>query len=283
VLGHTLRLGNGPPIITARPIRNAVLALVEYSKGATLLRAKPVDLVVVPSTICNLRCVMCPHGMRLVEGPHHTPVELVARVEPFLATVSRILVSGLGEPISAPAFWWFIDHSGCREDLSFRTHTNGHLVTPEGAERILKSGLTEISCSLDAATSDTYSKIRGADFASALAGTSTLLRLRERIPKKGIEISINMTLMRENLSEAVPFIALAKKLGCDAVIFSQLFAFGDRPEWQVSRGDWRFRYSEQRLSRIPSEARDQLSRAREFAQEVGMPVHFFGNTSDYLK
>lgn len=265
----------------SKPLQNSVLGLVEYSRGATRLRARPVDLVFVVSTICNLRCVMCPQGMSLVEQPRHTPVGTIERMESFLATASRVCVSGLGEPMAAPAFWRLVEWSSGRDDLCFRVHSNGHLITAEGSERILNSGITELSFSLDAATPGTYSKIRGGDFDSAVSGISTLLRMRKGIPNSRLEVSINMTLMRENLREAAPFVALGKELGADAVVFSQLFGFGDRPDWRVDRGDWSFVYSEQVLTRAASEARHHISCAKKLAEEVAMPVQFFSNVLDY--
>jgi MoaA/NifB/PqqE/SkfB family radical SAM enzyme len=275
--------GGGPCAAPERPVPNWLLGLLEYSQGATILRARPVDVVMVVSTICNLHCVMCPHGMDRVVRPHNTPTDVMEGLESFLETASRICVSGLGEPMSAPAFWWLIDRSALWGDRSFRVHSNGHLITPEGAERLLKSGVTEMSISLDAATPGTYARIRGGDLESALAGISALVRLRQGFPNKRMEVSINMTLMRENLGEAAAFIALGKGLGVDAVMFSQLFAFGDSPDWRVERDGWEFVYAEQMLGRAPAEARLHISKAKEFAEKVGMPVQFFSSVLDYLK
>ena len=41
--------------------------------------------------------------------------------------------------------------------------------------------------------------------------------------------------------------APGKKLGVNAIVFSQLFNFGDRPDWRVEREAWRFVYYEQML------------------------------------
>jgi MoaA/NifB/PqqE/SkfB family radical SAM enzyme len=140
-----------------------------------------------------------------------------------------------------------------------------------------------MSISLDAASAGTYARIRGGDFASALAGISALVGLRRKFPNKRMEVSINMTLMRENLGEAAPFVALGKELGVDAVMFSQLFAFGDSPGWRVKRDGWEFVYSEQMLSRAPAEARLHIARAKELAETLGMPVQFFSSVLDFLK
>jgi MoaA/NifB/PqqE/SkfB family radical SAM enzyme len=278
-----VRMGLGRPRMAETPLTNAVLALVEYSRGATGLQARPADIVIVVSTVCNLKCVMCPHGMGLVERPRQMPLEIIERVSPFLPSTSRMIVSGLGEPMISPAFWWIIEQTRGREDVFVRANSNGHLITAERAQRLLESGLAEISFSLDAATSATYSKIRGGDLDKALAGISTLLRLRKLSKNKKMEILINMTLMRENMAEAASFVALAAQLGADGVLFSQLFPFGDRPDWQVSRKEWTFNYSEQMLVRDPVGARLHISRAKAAAEAIAMPVVYIGNVLAHLE
>ncbi len=258
-------------------LQNAVLALVEYSQGLTRLTAMPTDVVFVVSTICNLRCVMCPHGMGLVDNPRHMPAGLVDKAAPLVAASSRMIISGLGEPTLAPAFWRILELTKGREGLFIRVNSNGHFLTSERASAILDSRLSEISFSLDAATPGTYAKIRGGDFARAVRGIATMLRSRAESGNRHIEILINMTLMRENIPEAAAFVALGKELGADGIIFTQLFAFGDRPDWQVDRDRWKFVYSEQLIGRAPEEARRNISEARSASERLSMPIHFLCN------
>ena len=262
-------LGNLAASAGRAALQNAVLALVEYSQGLTRLEAMPTDVVFVVSTICNLRCVMCPHGMGLVDSPRHMAAELVDKAAPAIAASSRMIISGLGEPTLAPAFWRILELTRGREGLFIRVNSNGHFLTPEKASAILDSRLSEISFSLDAATPGTYAKIRGGDFARALRGIATMLRGRAEGGNRQLEILINMTLMRENISEAAAFVALGKELGADGIIFTQLFAFGDRPDWRVDRGPWKFVYSEQMISRAPEEARLHISQARSTSEHLG--------------
>jgi len=264
------------------PIENGALGLLDYAQGRTVLRAKPADLILVVTTICNLRCVMCPHGMRLVENPRPMPVELLERARPYLDTASRMIVSGLGEPTMAASFWWIIEHVRDRTDLFIRANSNGHFLTPEKAGRILNSGLKEISFSLDAANPETYAKIRGGDFQRALAGIATLLEARVARPERTMTVYINMTLMRENLAEAADFVRLGHRIGADGVVFTQLFTFGDRPDWRVDRPDWTFVYSEQMIGRVPAEARQHLLAAKKCSDEIGMPIHLRDNVESYL-
>lgn len=262
--------------------RNATLVLLERARNAIHLRSRPADLVLQVSTICNLRCVMCPHGTDKVDRPQHMTMAIFERIQPFVDTAARMIVSGLGEPFLAPAFWWLVEHCAGREDAFIRANSNAHLVTPESAKRLLNSGLKEISFSLDAATPGTYAKIRGGDFAKPRRGVETMCAARRSHPRQSLEIFINMTLMRENVHEATAFVELAAELEVDAVLFSQLFPFGDDPTWTTERRGWRFSYSEQMLKYAPEEARVALDKAKARAIELGVAVVFQSNVHLYL-
>lgn len=265
------------------PLDNAALGFVEYSQGRTCLRARPVTLVLAVSTICNLRCVMCPHGMNLVEDPQHMALALVEQVGDYLRTASRLLVSGLGEPTGSPAFWDILDRARGRDDLWIHANSNGHLMTAARAEKLLDSGLSEISFSLDAATAGTYARIRGGDFSRALHGISLLVQARRARGRPTPDICINLTLMRENVTEVAAFVRLAQELEVDGVILTQLFVFGDRPDWKVARpGGWTFVYSEQMPTRFPEETGRQLQLADACSREIGMPIRYQCNVASYL-
>lgn len=281
--GRAYRLLSRIEITPAPSTANAALALLEYARGATILRSLPVDLVLQVSTVCNLRCVMCPHGTGAVDHPRHMPLDVLERVEVFIASAARMIVSGLGEPLLAPAFWRLVESCAQRDDVFIRANSNALLVTQERAQRLLDSGLTEISFSLDAGTPATYAKIRGGDFFRALAGVKIMCAARRNHPRRSLEIFINMTLMAENIAEAPRFVELAAELGVDAVLFSQLFPFGDEPQWQVKRGEWIFAYSQQMLRAAPDAAAKYLSEARARAETLGVKIVFQSNTHAYLE
>jgi MoaA/NifB/PqqE/SkfB family radical SAM enzyme len=280
--GRAYQLLSRGQVVPSPSVANATLALLEYARGATQLRSNPVDLVVQVSTICNLRCVMCPHGVGSVERPQHMPIAVFERLLPFVDTAARMIVSGLGEPFLAPAFWALVERCAGRNEVFIRANSNAHFVTRANTQRVLSSGLKEISFSLDAATAGTYAKIRGSDFARVRAGVATMCAARREQPQPSLEIFINMTLMAENVAEAAAFVELAAELDVDGVLFSQLFPFGDQPDWRVERPDWRFIYSEQMLDRRPELAGTHLRAARARAEALGVKVEWQSNTHRYL-
>jgi radical SAM protein with 4Fe4S-binding SPASM domain len=264
------------------PPPNAVLALQEYARGRIVTAATPSDLILVVTNYCNLRCVMCPQGMREVRRPEHTPLGFAAGIRGFLRRAQRVILSGVGEPLLAPAFWDVVEGLKDKAFGLLRIHTNGHFLTEENTARLLQSGLNLLLVSLDAATEPTYRSIRGSDFARPLAGIRRLVAARKRHAGSRLRIGLTMTLMRDNIPEATKFIRLARDLEVDTAIFSQLFIFGDRPDWVIRRPGGDFVYSQQLLSRIPSEANHHLKSAVREAALLRVAVTMHDNVEAYI-
>ncbi|HZZ17801.1 MAG TPA: radical SAM protein, partial [Opitutaceae bacterium] len=193
-----LRLGTAPVEATPSFAGN----IVERTARKTVIRSQPTDVVLAVTTVCNLRCVMCPHGMGLVDSPSHMPARYADKLDALVKGAARIILSGVGEPTLAPSFWWFIDAERFPSRAYTRVNSNAHFITPGNAVRLVRSNLSEISISLDAASGPTYRRIRGGNFRKALRGILNLVKARSD-HAKDLKIYVNMTLMRENLGEAV--------------------------------------------------------------------------------
>ena len=268
---------------SSRVETNAISSLLEYGKNATAVKSQPVDMVLAVTDVCNLRCVMCPQGMGLVESPHHMPETIVESLTTQIGIAARIILSGIGEPTLSRSFWNVIERVKDRTDLFMRVNTKGYFITPANAESILNSGLSEISFSLDAATPETYLRIRGGDFSRAVAGIRALVEARRKRTECKLEIYGNITLMRENIEELEDFVILCKELGVDAVGVSQLFPFGDTPDWKVKRKDWTFTYSEQMIDDHSEVAAGCIRAAYERSKTLGIPMIFLSETDRFLK
>lgn len=273
-------LGFGPP---PAPFPNHIRALVEHAQGKLRLQAMPVDLTIVVTNLCNLRCVMCPQGMGRVKKMEHTSMDIIRRALPCIGTASRLIISGIGEAMVSPGFWAVMDETPPRDDLLVRMHSNGHFINDERARRIVSSPLKWLLISIDAATPETYGRIRGGDFALVCQNIRRLVATRRGTPGSHLKISLTMTLMGENLAEAEAFVQLGKDLGVDTVIFSQLFELGNEPDWIVARGDWKFVYSEQMISARRPEVSARMRAALTEGKRIGMPVHFHDDVESYIE
>lgn len=151
-------------------------------------RAFPLQLDVALNASCNLRCPMCTFSDGLTNRGRESWMPL-AHWQALLAdAVPRGLCAvgfnGINEPLirdDLPAFVGAARDAGV---LDIMLHTNGTLLTPAMSQRLMDAGLTRIFLSLDAATSETYRKIRvGAPALHWVEGNiHTLLRLRAGRP-----------------------------------------------------------------------------------------------------
>jgi MoaA/NifB/PqqE/SkfB family radical SAM enzyme len=278
--GRSYRLGNSAG--GERGSISIIYNLQERAAGMTIVQSLPTDVVLAVTTVCNLKCVMCPHGMGLVPEPRHMPIEYGGKLKAVLSNALRIILSGVGEPTLAPAFWHVIDTVGFPKRAYTRVNSNAHFITPENATRLVRSNLSEISISLDAATGPTYRKIRGGSFKKALRGILNLVRAKSLRGRNDLKIYVNMTLMTENICEAEKLIRMAYRMKVDGVVFTQLFQFGNTPSWRVNRGNWTFVYSQQLISDGPNDVRLMLSEVMRLSEALPMSVYLRDNVASYL-
>ncbi|MCH6258441.1 radical SAM protein [Puniceicoccaceae bacterium K14] len=205
------------------------------------------------------------------------------RLEAPLKLAERVDITGVGEPLLSKTFWSFIKTHKKQPGQYIRLNSNGLLLTEENAPIIANSAASEISISFDASQTTTYKKIRGGNFERAKQGVKALVEARNRVPDSKLDIYINMTLMKENVSELEGLVRIGKELGVDRVVAYQLFSFGDSPVWVVERGDWTFKYSEQMLKHYPEYAAESIRAAVKTSKEIGMRLDLLCKTKEYIE
>jgi MoaA/NifB/PqqE/SkfB family radical SAM enzyme len=138
----------------------------------------------------------------------------------------------------------------------------------------LESNLKIIDVSLDAATKETYRKIRRYDFDIPIKNIKAFISARNDKGASFPEISINMTLMRENIEEIRDFVKLANDLGVDAVRVRQLNKWSDEEmqKYEFEFEDYSFSYEKQGLWNYSEMNNANIRRALEFAEEINMPM-----------
>ncbi len=243
----------------------------------------PAKLTIETSAACNLRCVMCWNRMDPPARPPFLFPDAAKKIEPFYAKAHTIELHGNGEPLISPAFWEFVKKTKAGEQ-NVTVNTNFNLQNPALARELALSNLSMVNVSLDAATSSTYAKIRGASFAQVLRNIKTFLAHRAAAGKSFPRIMINMTLMRENIGELPRFIRLAKTLGVNAVFFGHLNRWSDDAinGFVVERGAFTFRYAEQGLWNCPELSDAKVAEAFELARRLGVEVPYENNKNLYF-
>src|SRR5215469_1775977 len=214
----------------------------------TMVRHLPTELSIAATDRCNLRCVMC--------GSHHAQTgdnnagkdefssELIRKVEPLAAGADSVqLHGGGGEPLFNPQFWQLAaGFSRAGGGRNIEIHTNGLLFNERNIARLMDSAITHVSLSFDAASEPMYRRIRGGNFQKLLDNVKDLVAARRRSGRSDLRLTANMTVFAANAHEAAPLVALAHRLGIDAVILMHLNV-GDAYAWTETKSDgWVFDY-----------------------------------------
>lgn len=261
------------------PEENEALAYEEFKLGRSIVTSTPALLTLESSSICNLRCIMCPHSIGAVTRPKHLEEELAAKMSRFLNRAVRAQLHGIGEPLASPSFWSMLDQipEGCEASIN----TNLTLLDDRRLDRLIKSNIGLLNISVDAATPETYRKIRGHAFEELTHNITRLVEAKARAGKQRPLLWLNMTLMRSNIEEAPAFVELAASLGADAVCFWHLNRW-ESQEMELYRAKG-FDYAAEGLWNYPALSNRYLREATDVSERVGLQIVLDHNKDVFLE
>ncbi len=169
-------------------------------------RYRPVVVWNVTSA-CNLFCTHCYYSARTQPDPRELSTEEALAVIDDLGGlgVPVILFSG-GEPLMREDLFTLTERAaahGIRVSLS----TNGTLITPEVARKLVDHGVRYIGISLDGRpeTHDRFRKVEGA-FEQALRGIEAAMA-------QGVRVSVRFTVTAQNADDLLYLLDLSDRMG----------------------------------------------------------------------
>ncbi len=174
---------------------------------------------------CNLACSMCHHpDMRRPKGK--MPFELWRKCADEVAAVSpatQCWFSFCGEPLLEPELLLrMLDYGKTIGLRSLNVNTNGVLLVPALADRLLDSGLDLMVIGIDGLSKRAYEAIRvKGDRDQVYANTEYLLEAR-RARDRGPEIQVQFIEMDENENEVEPFKAYWLERGATIKVRNKL-------------------------------------------------------------
>lgn len=180
--------------------------------------------IIYPNYLCNYDCPGCEYA--LVNRRKKSQMDL-SRFLTLLDElrdigVDAVELCGGGEPTIYPNLTDVI-MQGRKRGLSFGLLTNGSNLQNKAADVIVRE-LSYVRISLDAATDETYSKVKrpkGADFNSVVANIKNMIHLRNRT-KSQLLISIKFLISTLNRHEIRAAFDLAQTLNVDSLQFKAL-------------------------------------------------------------
>jgi len=233
-------------------------SILAMENGKEILSTLPVQVYLSISSICNKhpKCAMC---LTNHSGYFMTEGILDKVISEIFATTADIILTADGEPSIYP----FLDKIGKNTINGISMQTNG---IDSNNYELLISKFNNIYFSIDAATEDTYYRIRGDGFSTVIKNIKKILSLRKK-HKANVFVRMDFVLMQCNKHEVIKFIELAGALGVDGVKINPLFPLVEFPLPEEHNGYY-FDYKSELIH--GTEAEYYLSIARQRAKELAI-------------
>lgn len=250
--------------MTAGVLTNKQGILEECSKASLHVENVPYYYEVHLSMPCNEKCIMC-----VPDGKHKRDQisfeEFTAFFDQIKPVAEHLTLIG-GETFMYPWFNEVLDLLA-QHPIKVTIITNATMLTEKITPRLLALHGLELKFSIDAATRETYYRIRGRDvFDKVIANISRFTDLSRGLPH--IRPILVFVVMRENLDEVLPFVDLARSLDVESVYFQPVKHVS---KWKVSNGTgWLFDGSVQSVESFADEYNDVMRQAREKCERLGL-------------
>lgn len=238
MIGKLLRLLGGYVFtwnITPRRFLNLCLVAFQHliSKNSSVI-GYPIYLIIDPSSICSLRCPLCPTGQRRKERTKGMMSfsNFKRIIDELGSYVYNIDLFSWGEPLLNQEVYDMIQYAHRRRvKVKISSHLN--LLDEDKAERLVKSGLDSLIVSLDGASQETYQRYMvGGDFNLAIKNLKILIQKKEYLKSPTPHIMWKFFVMKQNEHELTNARRIAIELGVDEFQPSAIHGdIGFEPFW----------------------------------------------------
>ncbi|MCU4155913.1 SPASM domain-containing protein [Carboxylicivirga sp. A043] len=204
--------------------------LQSYLKQHVGLHGKPMAFSIEPTSSCNLKCPECPTGANLLKRPrglmdirHYR--QLLQQLSPELFYLNLYVQ---GEPFMHPQFPEMVSLAS-QHNLYISTSTNGHFMSPEIANALVRGGLSRIIFSVDGTSQESYGLYRvGGNFNKVRQSIIDVVRAKARARSAYPIIVMQFLVFRHNERELPQIKKLARRLKVDKLEIktAQLNDFG---------------------------------------------------------
>jgi sulfatase maturation enzyme AslB (radical SAM superfamily) len=233
----------------ARQHENAVLNTREMLAGAAVPRSTPPNLGIDLHGVCNVKppCVYCDWDVsKDAEGGNvDVPFtrETLERYGAFFDQSKSLVNCSIGEPFMMKNLDELLDIFG-NQGKTLEMATNGQILTERNIAKLLGREIS-LYISLDAATPETYARLRNDKFERILDNLRRLVEAKGA--HKGLpRIYLVFMPMKANVHELEDFVRLCAELQVDQMVLRPL-NYSDAMDLSWDRGGYHFDYPKELL------------------------------------
>ncbi len=200
-----------------------------YLRKSEVSDGLPVYLVIESTSICNLKCIMCPYPSMGRVNEHMSMTVFEKIVAEGAGFVEFMWLHLFGEPLINKNIYRMIDMA---EDAGIRTgiSTNATLLDEKAANAILDSKLSIILLCLDGATKETFERIRvGAKFEKVSANIRRFAEMK-RARQSTLNVDLQMIDMTANRAEEELFQQQWRGQGFESVTVKPFHVWANQDE-----------------------------------------------------
>lgn len=189
-------------------------AFAEYRRVFETARQKkvrtpwPIEISLGLTSYCNLLCKMCYRNYLPDNGKQYMPLEMVDEIvrQCKELNISSFWLGSFTEGLLHPDILYIIKKCGEVHALDYWFTTNGTLLTEDIARTMIENGVTKLHVSLDAATPESYKKIRGGNLEAVERNIRRFLELRKKMDSELPMLRVTMVEQDENRDEIDAFV-----------------------------------------------------------------------------
>jgi MoaA/NifB/PqqE/SkfB family radical SAM enzyme len=241
-----------------------------HENRGPLAEAEPVCLYLETTNRCNLLCTTCPRTFEDLEPPADMSWELFTSIVDQFPRIARVVLHGVGEPMMVRALPRMIRYLKDR-GVYVLFNTNGTLLTQRAGRQLIETGLDELRVSLDAATPESFLRVRGRDFFARIRrNVRALTSLQRELGRATPRVSLWLTGLKETLAELPAFVRLAHEMGVFEVYLQRLVYF--------SEGQGLARAESALFEQLNATEEGLVREATQLAQSLGIAFNASGAT-----
>ena len=191
-----------------------------YKQASNLeLLEFPIQIDFELNSSCNLRCAMCAYSALSRKKTHTIGIDFFKNVMTYAVSqgTRALKLNFMNEPLLRKDFFDFVQ---CAEDvgvLDIYFSTNGMLLTDEVINKILKSKISRVQISIDAASKETYDKVRtGGNYDTVVQNVLNLINRRKELNKESPLVRVSFVKSEVNEHEEQKFIKMWENI-CDMI------------------------------------------------------------------